>query len=101
MAIAGDDSTLALSCPLLHCSKLIILLLLFLFQPLRKGRLLLLMLDLCLQGVPSYQKWFWTSRDVYMQVEPPYFLIMSAGWWLRAHGGYVCPVEPYVASVVC
>lgn len=31
------------------------------------------------EGVPSHQKMFWTSRKVYMQVEPAYFLIMSAG----------------------
>jgi len=29
------------------------------------------------EGVPTHQKMFWTSRTVYMQVEPPYFNIMS------------------------
>ena len=32
-----------------------------------------------LQGVPSHQKWFWTSRGVYMAVEPAYFHVMSGG----------------------
>jgi hypothetical protein len=32
-----------------------------------------------LQGVPNHQKWFWTSRSVYMAVEPAYFYIMSGG----------------------
>ena len=31
------------------------------------------------QGVPSHQKWFWTSRSVYMAVEPAYFHVMSGG----------------------
>lgn len=33
----------------------------------------------CVQGVPSHQKWFWTSRSVYMAVEPAYFYVMSGG----------------------
>ena len=37
------------------------------------------------EGVPTHQKWFWVSRKVYMEVEPPFFYIMSAG--AGARGG--------------
>ncbi|KAF5836986.1 hypothetical protein DUNSADRAFT_5008, partial [Dunaliella salina] len=38
-----------------------------------------LLLSLVWQGVPDHQKWFWTSRSVYMAVEPAYFHVMSGG----------------------
>jgi hypothetical protein len=31
------------------------------------------------QGVPNNEKWFWTSRDVYMELEPATLYTMSAG----------------------
>ena len=38
-------------------------------------------------GAPSHQKFFWTSRAVYMQIEPAWFWIMSASACAAPPGG--------------
>jgi hypothetical protein len=30
-------------------------------------------------GSPLHQKWFWSSRKVYMELEPAWYMVMSAG----------------------
>jgi hypothetical protein len=30
-------------------------------------------------GVPSHRKWIWVSRDFYMQLEPGWLAVISAG----------------------
>ena len=30
-------------------------------------------------GVPTYQSWFWSSRKVYVEVEPAYWFLISSG----------------------
>ncbi|GMH35577.1 hypothetical protein BSKO_03445 [Bryopsis sp. KO-2023] len=36
-------------------------------------------LDVAGFGVPNFKKWFWTSRDVYMQLEPAWLNVFSLG----------------------
>lgn len=32
-------------------------------------------------GAPMHQKWFWSSRKVYLQLEPAWYLVMSGSKW--------------------
>lgn len=30
-------------------------------------------------GIPNFKKWFWTSRRIYMQIEPAWLNVFSLG----------------------
>lgn len=37
------------------------------------------MMDVSGFGIPNFKKWFWTSRQVYMQLEPAWLNVFSLG----------------------
>lgn len=61
-------------------------------------------------GSPNQEKWFWTSRNVYLELEPAWLYMMSASEWrmscqscCRAHDlphGRLCEAWLHLSTVV-